>query len=165
MLLIVATPYVVKDATMTWKRLYLYMYICMYTHINLYVHKYICVYIYTYTCSVCMWQGKVYIHTYLHIHIWIYIYIYVNIFVYVHFVCMSNRSFAKEPYQRDDILQKRTIILRSLLIVATPYDSFMWGMTHSYATGVKLCRANASYWVASISRLLEIIGLFCKRAL
>jgi len=30
-------------------------------------------------------------------------------------------SFAKEPYERDDILQKRPIILRSLLIVATPY--------------------------------------------
>jgi len=30
-------------------------------------------------------------------------------------------SFAKEPYRRDDILQKRPIILRSLLIVATPY--------------------------------------------
>jgi len=31
-------------------------------------------------------------------------------------------SFAKEPYQRDDILQKRPVILRSLLIVATPYQ-------------------------------------------
>jgi len=31
--------------------------------------------------------------------------------------------FAKDPYKRDDILQKRPIILRSLLIVATPYVS------------------------------------------
>jgi len=30
-------------------------------------------------------------------------------------------SFAKEPYKRDDILQKRPIISLSLLIVATPY--------------------------------------------
>jgi len=29
--------------------------------------------------------------------------------------------FAKEPYKRDYILQKRATILRSLLIVATPY--------------------------------------------
>ena len=29
--------------------------------------------------------------------------------------------FAKRPYKRDDILQKRPIILRSLLVVATPY--------------------------------------------
>ena len=33
-------------------------------------------------------------------------------------------SFAKEPYKRDDILQKRPIILRSLLIVATPYKAY-----------------------------------------
>ena len=32
-------------------------------------------------------------------------------------------SFAKEPYKRDDILQKRPIILRGLLIVATPYHT------------------------------------------
>ena len=30
-------------------------------------------------------------------------------------------SFAKEPYKRDYILQEKPIILRSLLIVATPY--------------------------------------------
>jgi len=31
-------------------------------------------------------------------------------------------SFAKEPYKRDDILQTRCIILRSLLIVVTPFS-------------------------------------------
>jgi len=31
-------------------------------------------------------------------------------------------SFAKKPYKRDDILQKRPIILRSLLLIATPYS-------------------------------------------
>jgi len=37
-------------------------------------------------------------------------------------------SFAKEPYKKDDILQKRPIILRSLLIVATPYMTrTTWG--------------------------------------
>jgi len=33
-------------------------------------------------------------------------------------------SFAKEPYKRDDILQKRLIIVRSLLIEATPYEEW-----------------------------------------
>ena len=33
----------------------------------------------------------------------------------------SQVSFPKEPYKRDYILQKRPIILRILLIVATPY--------------------------------------------
>jgi len=32
-------------------------------------------------------------------------------------------SFAKEPYKRGDILQKRPILFRSLIIVATPYAS------------------------------------------
>jgi len=36
-------------------------------------------------------------------------------------------SFAKEPYKRDDILQKRPVILRGLLIVATPY---VWMRQH-----------------------------------
>jgi len=31
-------------------------------------------------------------------------------------------SYAKEPYKRDDIMQKRPMILRSLLIVATPHQ-------------------------------------------
>jgi len=30
-------------------------------------------------------------------------------------------GYAKEPYKKDYVLQKRPIILRSLLIVATPY--------------------------------------------
>jgi len=35
---------------------------------------------------------------------------------------MSIVSFAKEPYKRDCILQKRPVILRSLRIVATPHN-------------------------------------------
>jgi len=35
-------------------------------------------------------------------------------------------SFAKEPYTRHDILQKRPVILRSLLIVATSIVD-LWG--------------------------------------
>jgi len=35
----------------------------------------------------------------------------------------SYISFAKEPYKRDNILQKRPIILSTLLTVATPYVS------------------------------------------
>ena len=31
-----------------------------------------------------------------------------------------NPNLTKEPYKTDDILQKRPVILRSLLIVATP---------------------------------------------
>ena len=45
-------------------------------------------------------------------------------------------SFAKEPFKRDDILRTRPIILRSLLIVATPYpevvDKLSWRQAHTY---------------------------------
>ena len=55
---------------------------------------------------------------------YIYIYIYINIvesaLECLRFVSSLRLlvSFAKEPYKRDYILQKSTIILRSLLIVA-----------------------------------------------
>jgi len=48
-------------------------------------------------------------------------------------------------------MQKRPIILRSLLIVATPYDTFFLSDTF-----------NVQYGVATSSRLLQIIGLFCR---
>ena len=71
--------------------------------------------------------------------VWSYIYIYIYMYMY-QCICVCNVemtwydmgwlrlvgslklqvSFAKEPYTRDDILQKRPIILRSLLIEATP---------------------------------------------
>jgi len=47
-------------------------------------------------------------------------------------------SFAKEPYKRDDILQKRPIILSILLTVATPYHlcdtCIMYHLCRTYAT-------------------------------
>jgi len=42
---------------------------------------------------------------------------YINVSIYINL----QVSFAKEPYKRDYTLQKRLIILRSLLIEATPY--------------------------------------------
>jgi len=47
-------------------------------------------------------------------------------------------SFAKEPYKRDYILQKRPVILRSLLIVATAYVYSRY--TDSYVCIITVCR-------------------------
>ena len=66
--------------------------------------------------------------------------------------------FCKRPYKRDYILQKKPIILRSLLIVATPYQPHH---TVTRVTWLVLIK----YGVATISRLLKIAGLFCKRIL
>jgi len=128
----------------------IHVYICMHTHvfvyintcihiyIHMYTHIHIYMYIYIYVCK--------YAYTYLYICIYhicgytcIYIHKYTNIpkhalfrpiRVYAYFFCMRwlrwvgslklQVSFAKEPYKRDHILHKRPIILRSLLIVATP---------------------------------------------
>jgi len=101
----------------------------IYTYIYIYIHIYVYTYIYAYIC--------IYIHIYLCICIYISIYIY----VWKYSVIKSGDStslygmgwlrlvgslifqvsFAKEPYKRDYILQKRPMVLRSLLIVATPY--------------------------------------------
>ena len=43
-------------------------------------------------------------------------------------------SFAKEPYKRDHTLQKRPIISRSLLIVATPHPAHIFNMR------IEVCR-------------------------
>ena len=59
----------------------------------------------------------------------------------------SQISFAKEPYKIDDILQKRPIILRSLLIVATPEASACLSVCVYVCVCVsilQLCLANVS---------------------
>jgi len=62
-------------------------------------------------------------------------------------------SFAKEPYKRDDILQKRPIILRSLLIVATPYAYRV--MSHIFTGHVAFTYVT---WRVSFPRILSVGG-------
>jgi len=58
---------------------------------------------------------------------------------YIHMGCLQlvgslklQVSFAKEPYKTDDILQKRPMILRSLLIVAAPYRYICYANSCTY---------------------------------
>jgi len=90
----------------------------------------------------------------------------------------SKVSFAKEPCKRDYILQKRPIIWRSLLVVATPYVTWLIHMYYShvcvyvcqltyppvlpYMSPVVPCHICHRYGVATVSRIDEIIGLFCR---
>ena len=50
-------------------------------------------------------------------------------------------SLAKEPYKRDDILQKKPIILRSLLHVAAPYEA-IFEVQGAYVVYV-MCKLNS----------------------
>ena len=49
-----------------------------------------------------------------------YTYIYISTPIDIEYDILIIFCFAKEPYKRDYILQKRLIILRSLLLAATP---------------------------------------------
>jgi len=120
----------------------LHPYIC--THpspINLRIHMNICIYIHALTPQ--PFALFPYPHTYICIHIDLCLYTYVSIhtfkpvYTYIYMTCTHTLvhlpmgwlrlvgslklyvSFAKEPHKRDYILQKRPIILRSLLIEAT----------------------------------------------
>jgi len=59
-------------------------------------------------------------------------------------------SFAKEPYKTDDILQKRPIILRSLLIVATPYLSLCLALCLSLPLSLFLSLSLSLSWSRSL---------------
>jgi len=62
-----------------------------------------------------------------------------NIYAKSNHVSAPDRGFlyAKEPYERDYILQKSPIILRSLLIVATPYMIYLVGSFKSQVSFAK----------------------------
>ena len=67
-------------------------------------------------------------------------------------------TFAHRLFYRA-LLQKRPIILRNRDVPSSFTHSFILWKYVSYL------RKTRSYVVATISKLLEIIGLFCKRAL
>ena len=73
-------------------------------------------------------------------------------------------SFAKEPYKRDYILQKRPIILRSLLIAATPYMCECLFPQPSLEFQMSVQAPIYMYGVATVSKIDKIIGLFCRIA-
>jgi len=140
--------------------IYIPVYTCAYAYTYTYIYTYTCtckcicihMYIYIYMYILCM-----YIYINIHVCICIYIYTYIHIYIdtYIHniYICLSYRhrrvfshmgwlwlvgpiklqvSFAKEPYKRDDILQKRRFVLSILLTIATPYQEEVYHLSFLY---------------------------------
>ena len=71
-----------------------------------------------------------YPHTHIHTHIHVHMHTHLCVYAWCYGVASVSRidkiiGFAKEPYKRDNILQKRPIILSILLTVATPYQCLL----------------------------------------
>jgi len=127
------------------KREYTYIYI--HTYIYIYTHLYIYVYIHVY-------------HTHMNVHIQpcsvhsICTYIY----VYILMIHVMGMGWLRLYIFYRALLQKRPIILRRILIVATPYP---WHESSIYICAY-IDDSCHGYGVATISILLEIISLSQK---
>ena len=70
-------------------------------------------------------------------------------------------SFAKEPYKRDDILHKRPMILRSLLLVATPYSV----TSHTWMSHVTHIHTRTRCWVPNAAQSPDESCRTCERVM
>jgi len=100
------------------------------------MYIYIYLYIYTYT----------YIYTYIHICTYIYIYVYIYIYTHTYIGATYERVMSHTSMSRASRGKGGENLLRRSKV--TPHGESL-----------------VSYGVATISRMLKNIGLFCKRAL
>jgi len=93
----------------------------------------------------------IHIYKYMYIHIYICIYImYIYIYIYIYIAC--NRQWCRHRDCREPPPIPHSVY------------KFEYTYKHTYAY-TYTCVYKYIYGVASISRLLKMIGLFCKRAL
>jgi len=161
------------------------VYIC--THTQIYIKIDICMYMYTYTCihiyiyitpsplwlrrtNICIitissrfWRHThiySYTHIYIHIHTYMHIHIYTHTKKYHPLAAVITLHKNSHHDDRQQILKARFDV--DIKIVG---QSFERGDLQNILHVIVLRRMNTYYWVATISRFLKIIGLFCKRAL
>jgi len=118
--------------TYTYLRIRIHTFTYKYTYTCMHMHMYnVCICTCTYTFTHAHTHARTHTHTHKHTDSQVDQKLFWSIWLFwstwlpmgwLRLVCSFKLqvSFAKEPYKRDDILQKRPIILRRLLIVATP---------------------------------------------
>ena len=126
------------------------------------IQIYICIYVYIYI-HVCIYA---HIHIYVNMYIHMYIYTYINIHKYVYTntytmmvvqsariaICRGNSTFPSLGGSQNNPSIPHTIISP----ISLQRIIFYTGKTQPHHP------VACSYEVASISRLLQIIGLFCR---
>ena len=130
------------------------MYIFIYTYIYIFI---IFMYIYAYTyiyIHIC-----IYIYIYIYVCIYICMYIYIYIFIYVIFIFiiisrMQSASLRITPWQQHPFLPSRMATSSFFKLPINPAALFA-------TNSVQWC---VRCGVATISRLLKIIGLFYRKS-
>ena len=154
-----------------YKSMYIYTYIYIYTYMHTHTHIYIYMYIYSH------------IHTYMYMRIHKYTRLQLTILTKMTIRSIIRGGIAefarKEPpvfpaFSRAFLILIRQHPLRTVstplylrrdAFICTTYVAECYGvLQHGNVTGTDNARHGPCYGVALISRLLEIIGLFCKRA-
>jgi len=154
-------------------------YMCIYTSLHIYAYMYKCKYVniqsYTYTYT----DIFVYIFTYLYEHMCIYVYVCIHIYgiyIYIVYMCVYTYTFIHiymfvSTYMYIRIYVYVHIHIYSIYIYIV-YTNTSFIYTHAPQSNLPVLRhcptrvaLGGGYGVATVSRLLNIIGLFCKRVL
>jgi len=158
----------------TWNHIYIHIYIYMYIHIYIHTCIHVYTYIYVYVCmcpvkSCHMWhpvnilscqECTQYVNITSHLYSYIYIYIHTHVYTYTHIsICIWS---VKSCHVNVLSCQECThhVNMKSH-IYSYIYIHESW---HTFER-VTSNTSHSSYGLATISRLLENIGLFCKRTL
>jgi len=121
-----------------------------------------CVYIYICMC-VCIYI-HMNIHTHMHIHIYICMHMNINIYVYTYILSPHQKlpgSGGSTPIRTINLICIMNSKLNSIFGFRRDWSSF-WHAHLNRDLAETAGSSHVHYGVATISRLLKIIGLFCR---